>query len=58
MFVGTEQEEIRVLTKLKETVDKQRNDLRTVKREMKQKTADCDAVNIFNFIIFYLLLLF
>ncbi|XP_041348443.1 RILP-like protein 1 isoform X3 [Gigantopelta aegis] len=41
----TEQEEIRVLTKLKETVDKQRNDLRTVKREMKQKTADCDALS-------------
>ncbi|KAL5017519.1 hypothetical protein ScPMuIL_007108 [Solemya velum] len=34
----TEEEEIRVLTKLKETVDRQRDDLRKFKRDLKQKT--------------------
>ena len=39
-----EEEEVKVLTKLKETVDKQRDDLRAIKRELQQKTVDCEAV--------------
>ena len=39
-----EQEEVKVLTRLKETVDKQRNELRAIKRELQQKTVDCEAV--------------
>lgn len=40
----TEQKEIQVLTKLKETVDKQREELRKYKTEVKHKSADCDAL--------------
>nr|KAG5704676.1 hypothetical protein BaRGS_025318 [Batillaria attramentaria] len=40
----TEEHEIKVLTKLKETVDKQREELRTLKRDFSQKTVDCDAL--------------
>ncbi|CAL1547776.1 unnamed protein product [Lymnaea stagnalis] len=40
----TEEEEIKVLTKLKETVDRQREDLRAMKRELSQKGVDCDAL--------------
>ncbi|XP_059147379.1 RILP-like protein 1 isoform X3 [Physella acuta] len=40
----TEEEEIKVLTKLKETVDKQREEIRTMKRELSQKGVDCDAL--------------
>lgn len=40
----TEEEEIKILTKLKETVDKQREELRTMKRELGQKGVDCDAL--------------
>ncbi|KAK3778120.1 hypothetical protein RRG08_052268 [Elysia crispata] len=40
----TEEEEIKVLTKLKETVDKQREDLRNFKRELSQKAVDCEAL--------------
>ncbi|KAH9525541.1 RILP-like protein 1 [Bulinus truncatus] len=39
-----EEEEIKVLTKLKETVDKQREELRSMKRELSQKGVDCDAL--------------
>ena len=35
---------MKVLTKLKETVDKQRDELRAIKRELQQKTVDCEAV--------------
>lgn len=45
-IVETEQKEIQVLTKLKETVDKQREELRKYKTEVKHKSADCDAVSI------------
>lgn len=45
-IVETEQKEIQVLTKLKETVDKQREELRKYKTEVKHKAADCDAVSI------------
>jgi inorganic pyrophosphatase/exopolyphosphatase len=41
----TEEKEIEVLTKLKETVDKQREELRKFKTEIKHRTADCDAVS-------------
>ncbi|BFZ04392.1 hypothetical protein BsWGS_07431 [Bradybaena similaris] len=40
----TEEEEIKVLTRLKETVDKQREELRTMKRELGQRGVDCDAL--------------
>ncbi|GFR75117.1 RILP-like protein 1 [Elysia marginata] len=40
----TEEEEIKVLTKLKETVDKQREDIRNFKRELSQKAVDCEAL--------------
>uniref|UniRef100_A0A0B6ZNV6 RH1 domain-containing protein n=1 Tax=Arion vulgaris TaxID=1028688 RepID=A0A0B6ZNV6_9EUPU len=40
----TEEEEIKVLTKLKETVDRQREELRGMKRELGQKGVDCDAL--------------
>lgn len=40
----TEQKEIQVLTKLKETVDKQREELRKYKTEVKHKAADCEAL--------------
>ncbi|BFZ18924.1 hypothetical protein BsWGS_21965 [Bradybaena similaris] len=40
----TEEEEIKVLTKLKETVDKQREEVRNLKRELGQKGVDCDAL--------------
>ena len=43
--VETEEKEIQVLTKLKETVDKQREELRKYKTEVKHRTADCDAVS-------------
>lgn len=45
-IVETEQKEIQVLTKLKETVDKQREELRKYKTEVKHKSADCDAVSV------------
>ncbi|XP_064612688.1 RILP-like protein 1 isoform X2 [Liolophura sinensis] len=40
----SEEEEIRVLTKLKETVDKQREQIRKAQREMSQKAVDCEAL--------------
>ncbi|XP_046568229.1 RILP-like protein 1 isoform X2 [Haliotis rubra] len=40
----TEEQEIKVLTKLKETVDKQREELRTLRREMEQRGVDCEAL--------------
>lgn len=40
----TEEKEIEVLTKLKETVDKQRDELRKQKRELSQKVVDCEAL--------------
>ncbi|XP_005103406.1 RILP-like protein 1 isoform X3 [Aplysia californica] len=40
----TEEQEIKVLTKLKETVDKQREELRQMKRDLGQKAVDCDAL--------------
>lgn len=40
----TEEEEIKVLNKLKETVDKQREDIRSFKRELSQKAVDCEAL--------------
>lgn len=43
-FSETEEKEIEVLTKLKETVDKQRDDLRKQKRELSQRVVDCEAV--------------
>lgn len=46
LIVETEQKEIQVLTKLKETVDKQREELRKYKTEVKHKSADCDAVSV------------
>ena len=42
----TEEKEIEVLTKLKETVDRQREELRKVKREIQQKSVDVDAVSV------------
>lgn len=45
-IVETEQKEIQVLTKLKETVDKQREELRKYKTEVKHKAADCEAVSV------------
>ena len=38
-----------MLTKLKDTVDKQREDLRKQKREIKQRTVDCEAVGLMHF---------
>lgn len=46
LIVETEQKEIQVLTKLKETVDKQREELRKYKTEVKHKAADCEAVSV------------
>ncbi|XP_076452568.1 RILP-like protein 1 isoform X2 [Babylonia areolata] len=40
----SEEQEIKVLNKLKETVDKQREELRTVKRELSQRAVDCEAL--------------
>ncbi|PVD31588.1 hypothetical protein C0Q70_07003 [Pomacea canaliculata] len=40
----TEEQEIKVLTKLKETVYKQREELRSLKHELSQKAVDCDAL--------------
>ncbi|XP_013413976.1 RILP-like protein 1 isoform X2 [Lingula anatina] len=40
----TEEEEIRIMTKLKETVDKQRDQLRALDRVNKQKTVDIEAL--------------
>lgn len=40
----TEEQEIKVLTRLKETVDKQREELRVLKRDLSQKNVDCDAL--------------
>lgn len=42
----SEEEEIRVLNKLKETVDKQREQIRNIQREMSQKAVDCEAVSL------------
>ncbi|XP_055861256.1 RILP-like protein 1 isoform X2 [Biomphalaria glabrata] len=42
--IEAEEEEIKVLTKLKETVDKQREEIRAMKRELGQKGVDCDAL--------------
>ena len=42
----SEEQEIKVLTKLKETVDKQREELRVVKRDLSQKAIDCEAVSM------------
>ncbi|XP_021346311.1 RILP-like protein 1 isoform X5 [Mizuhopecten yessoensis] len=40
----TEEKEIEVLIKLKDTVDKQREDLRKTKQDLKEKAMDCDAL--------------
>ncbi|XP_045171192.1 RILP-like protein 1 isoform X3 [Mercenaria mercenaria] len=40
----TEEKEIEVLTKLKETVDRQREEIRKYSREMKQKNVDVEAL--------------
>jgi len=40
----TEEKEIEVLTKLKDTVDKQREDMRKLGRELKQKNVDVEAL--------------
>lgn len=40
----SEEQEIKVLTKLKDTVDKQREELRSIKREVAQKAVDCEAL--------------
>ena len=45
IYSETEEQEIKVLTKLKETVDKQREELRQLKRDHTQKNVDCDAVS-------------
>ncbi|KAL8566226.1 hypothetical protein ACOMHN_063116 [Nucella lapillus] len=39
-----EEQEIKVLTKLKETVDKQREELRAIKRDLSGKAVDCEAL--------------
>lgn len=44
-YQGKEEEELQVLTKLKETIDKQRNQIRGIKKELNQKQADSDAVS-------------
>ena len=49
-----EEEEVKVLTRLKETVDKQRDELRAIKRELQQKTVDCEGsmyINLSCFLI-------
>jgi len=46
IIIETEEKEIEVLTKLKETVDKQRDEVRKQKRELSQKNVDCEAVGI------------
>ncbi|XP_062611381.1 RILP-like protein 1, partial [Saccostrea cucullata] len=40
----TEEKEIEVLTKLKETVDKQREELRKLKTDAKHRMSDCEAL--------------
>ncbi|XP_076472871.1 RILP-like protein 1 isoform X2 [Babylonia areolata] len=40
----SEEHEIKVLTKLKETVDKQREEIRSIKRDLSQKAVDCEAL--------------
>jgi len=45
VFSETEEKEIEVLTKLKETVDKQREEIRKYSREIKQKNVDVEAVS-------------
>ena len=40
-----------MLTKLKETVDKQREEIRKNKRDLKQKSIDCEAVSMHNLVI-------
>ncbi|CAI9715106.1 Hypothetical predicted protein [Octopus vulgaris] len=39
-----EEEELQVLTRLKETIDKQRNQIRAMKKEVNQKQTDSDAL--------------
>ena len=46
MVTESEEQEIKVLTRLKETVDKQREELRGIKREFSQKAIDCEAVSM------------
>jgi len=41
----TEEQEIKILTKLKETVDKQREELRQYKRDLSQRSVDCEALS-------------
>lgn len=48
MFAETEEKEIEVLTKLKETVDRQREEIRKYSREVKQKNVDIEAVSSWN----------
>ena len=45
IFTETEDKEIKLLTKLKETVDKQRQELQQMKRDFSQKSVDCEAVS-------------
>ncbi|XP_033748188.1 RILP-like protein 1 isoform X2 [Pecten maximus] len=40
----TEEKEIEVLIKLKDTVDKQREELRKTKQELKERAVDCEAL--------------
>ena len=40
-----EEDELSMMTKMKETVDKQREELRTFKRDMSQKTTELEAVS-------------
>ncbi|XP_050408928.2 RILP-like protein 1 isoform X2 [Patella vulgata] len=42
----TEEQEIKVLSKLKETVDKQRGELRHLRRELQQQQIDCEALQL------------
>ncbi|ESO95521.1 hypothetical protein LOTGIDRAFT_117089 [Lottia gigantea] len=39
-------QEIKVLSKLKETVDKQRGELRILRRELQQQSIDCEALQL------------
>ena len=52
-IIETEEKEIEVLIKLKETVDKQRDEVRKQKREISQKNVDCEAVGILKREIIY-----
>ncbi|XP_074642763.1 RILP-like protein 1 isoform X2 [Tubulanus polymorphus] len=44
LFVTAQAEQIVVLGKLKETIDKQRDEIRSLKRDLSQKNVDCEAI--------------